>query len=601
MTARKLVEQVLGPPMTRKIWSSDYRHVIPVSMQLFDLSAVFPAVFYMFRFGHRRGKGSFVEVFGKGFGTPAQRRRSVTVEVIADKLAGGSTGKFSGFEGKASRAILGDLLLCYCLDNARYSLGRDKQVQRVAPAHYMSSWIDLPESVANLRHVPEMIVALLANQDDDPWVRWTPKSKRGATSFPVGEEIRRNVLLRPFAQGISLKGTLPDDYAADRFDGRGKPIGIDQLLMIRLAQRMGNAPAKSKPKSSIPNRLSIAAKATRQFSEDVRKYLRAYADRTPRQSLLETLECCLAVGLTSVISSIVQIMDEWGESGDVDGDKRPCDIFVDCSAGADAKLRALAEQSMEEFMRRARRLVLHFMALRLLDYRVSVDFKMKKDFKVNELKSAPNATEWINFLADILHGRHEKSAHIMSWFSLKPDELAEAIGGDYPDVADLASDQSIANPVIRLAEGLAALQGRRAQIRLEELIDSSLLINRPNGLARKRKSQRTVAGARRTIVLRSTVFTDAALEYLVHLLLLRSGDEIGVRKWFSFNDFIKTVQQCYGFCVDRSPGGMNISNDLLQRNRSFLDRRLRDLGLLVSVNDAEAMKRLTPRFKVSEG
>ena len=42
---------------------------------------------------------------------------------------------------------------------------------------------------------------------------------------------------------------------------------------------------------------------------------------------------------------------------------------------------------------------------------------------------------------------------------------------------------------------------------------------------------------------------------------------------------------------------MTISNELLQRNRTILERRLRDLGLLVGVNDAEAMKRLKPRFE----
>jgi hypothetical protein len=41
---------------------------------------------------------------------------------------------------------------------------------------------------------------------------------------------------------------------------------------------------------------------------------------------------------------------------------------------------------------------------------------------------------------------------------------------------------------------------------------------------------------------------------------------------------------------------MTISNEHLQQNRRVLERRLRDLGLLVGVNDAEAMKHLMPRF-----
>jgi hypothetical protein len=44
---------------------------------------------------------------------------------------------------------------------------------------------------------------------------------------------------------------------------------------------------------------------------------------------------------------------------------------------------------------------------------------------------------------------------------------------------------------------------------------------------------------------------------------------------------------------------MTISNELLRANRAILERRLRDLGLLVGVNDAEAMKRLHPRFELA--
>jgi hypothetical protein len=56
------------------------------------------------------------------------------------------------------------------------------------------------------------------------------------------------------------------------------------------------------------------------------------------------------------------------------------------------------------------------------------------------------------------------------------------------------------------------------------------------------------------------------------------------------------IEDRYGFCVDTAPPGMAISNDLLRANRAILERRLRDLGLLVGVNDAEAMKHLRPRF-----
>ena len=50
----------------------------------------------------------------------------------------------------------------------------------------------------------------------------------------------------------------------------------------------------------------------------------------------------------------------------------------------------------------------------------------------------------------------------------------------------------------------------------------------------------------------------------------------------------------------RAPSGLPVSRSLLQRNRDVLERRLRDLGLLVGVNDAESMKRLRPLFERAE-
>ena len=118
---RLLVEEVLARDMTREIWSGNYDKALPVSVQDFELSAVLPAVFYMFRFGHRRGVGKFLKTYGSNSGTLSQRRRSATIERIAEKLAG--TDDLHGFGGEAEKAILGDLLLCFCLENVRRRLG----------------------------------------------------------------------------------------------------------------------------------------------------------------------------------------------------------------------------------------------------------------------------------------------------------------------------------------------------------------------------------------------------------------------------------------------------------------------------------------------
>lgn len=90
---------------------------------------------------------------------------------------------------------------------------------------------------------------------------------------------------------------------------------------------------------------------------------------------------------------------------------------------------------------------------------------------------------------------------------------------------------------------------------------------------------------------------------ILHLYDLSAGDDVlkggnrsGART-LSLKAFVHVLHNRYGLCVDMAPPGMTISNDLLQANRAILERRLRDLGLLAGVNDAEAMKRLKPRFE----
>jgi len=65
----------------------------------------------------------------------------------------------------------------------------------------------------------------------------------------------------------------------------------------------------------------------------------------------------------------------------------------------------------------------------------------------------------------------------------------------------------------------------------------------------------------------------------------------------AFADFVRVLHGQYGFCIDQAPHGTAVSNELLQWNRAALERRLRDLGLLVGVNDAESMKHVYPRFQ----
>jgi hypothetical protein len=579
--------------MTREIWTGNYDKVLPISVQDFDLTAVLPAVFYMFRFGQRRGKGRFLETFGASTGTTKERKQAATIGQIAGKLA--KDGGFEGFDTEIGRAVLGDLLLCFCLENARHALGRDEQVQRVAPAHYMASWVDLPESVAHLRYIPEMIVAMLANQKGE-YVQQNHEGDR--TWFAVGRGFENNVLLRAFHQGVTRRGEL-GSRTSDRFED-DSPVGLDQLLMIRLAQQLKAAPDKLRGAEGerISNQRPIAEKAAREFSEDIRRFVRSYAEAIPRHAFVELLESCIAVGMTTILTSVVEILFDWAESGEIQKicNQRSTSLFVDSSNGVNRQLRALAEQSMDDFMRRIERFPVILMALRLLDRGARYDPKIK----TLGIETRPNATAWLNILGELVQNRRDEARVVLYDLERKTAELAEKLEEDYSECAQLLRNiQTQPNPVWRLAESLTALQGREnTQSNLIKLVDATLLIQRPNGLAMRRTATRNVAvmGARKRRELRSIVLTDSVLDYLVHLHVLPGGNRQGVRS-LSFKEFVQTLRWRYGFCVDESPPGMTISNELLQANRGVLERRLRDLGLLVGVNDAETMKRLRPRFE----
>lgn len=253
---------------------------------------------------------------------------------------------------------------------------------------------------------------------------------------------------------------------------------------------------------------------------------------------------------------------------------------------------------MDDLTRRMERLPETLMVLRLLDYHA------KHDRKISSSPKKPIATDWVNLLGDLLHQRQERQPQApLIHYSIDQDtsKLAEELNADYPEVASALRNAEIQpNAAWRLAHGLTRLMGPAlVQRHFSSFIDSTLMTDRPNGIAVKRKTSRGAQSGRRRDV-RSLALTDPALEYLVHVHLLPNGNKAGVRT-LSFREFVNTLRERYGFYVDVIPPGMSVSNELLLTNRAALERRLRDLGLLAGVNDAETMKRLRPRFRPRRG
>jgi len=183
-----------------------------------------------------------------------------------------------------------------------------------------------------------MIVAMLADQGG---FNVEHNAEGDKTWFAVGRGFEHNLLLKVFHKGVFREGQL-GSRTSDRFDETVK-LGIDQLLMIRLAQELGEAPDKLRGKESggdrISNQRPIAERAARHFSEDLRHFVRGYAGVIPRHTFVEMLEACMAIGLTTILTSIVELLFEWVDTGTIRqrSEQTPATILVDCSNGIDRR------------------------------------------------------------------------------------------------------------------------------------------------------------------------------------------------------------------------------------------------------------------------
>ena len=594
---KTIVEDVLSNKITKELWTGNYLPILPFTPNGFDLDAILPAVFYMFRSGKRRGKGTFQETYGDA-AKRVGRGGNVSVENVAELLAS-TEDQFIGFAGSIERALLGDALLAFCLENRGHEVGRDEPVQRVLPTHYFSSWIDLPVTIVNLRYVPEAIVSLLVNQKGGTTIDLTSERTRFMLVDSTAD-IEFNDLLRPFAQGLAI-GQRSSDLHSDDFSESCEEVGLDQLLTIRTARRCGQRPAKLRATKDegdlIANRRPVAGHAAAVMRQDLQVFLQSYGTMVPRKTLLPMLEAALALGLTNILLSTCRAVFEWERSGVLPqlSDQKPWELLLDCTSGADHHVRRLAEESFADLQRRYDRVPVIMMCLRVLDVHARYEIE-----DAEELRLSPDATNWINLLGGLFHGRHQESSSLAKDIRKDCRKLSDALSeqDETPAAVALLNNEDM-HPAWRLAEALVTLMGLRNQeSHFRKCLDSCLLMDSPHGLARKRPvvGKHTESGRRRTTEARSMVLTNSVLDFLVHRHLRKAAKGKGP-KTLSFQEFLDVIRRNYGLCVDHAPEGMSVPTDLLVRNRSILEKRLRDLGLLIGVNDAESMKRLRPRFK----
>jgi hypothetical protein len=583
MSAREIVESVFTEPLAEKIWTANTMAVLPFTPQNVAIGSVLPAVFFMCRRGYRRGKGRFEEAFA-----PAEDARA-TIASVAIRLAQDQE-YFPGFDKPVQRDILGDLLLCDALENKGHAEGHTTEVVRAFPVHFFSSWLDLPKSVSHMRFVPEMLVSLLANQNDG--LKLKPGSQAGP--FPVGTSPQTNLLFKIFARGVQF-GDNPVDLRADRID-ENADLSIEELLMVRVAQVCGEAPetmhATRGAVADIQNFWPIARRANDVIREDVITFLEHYGTVIPSRSIAPMLEALIGLSIAHASLASFSIAVAWDTDGRCPeiAAQSPAPLFVDASCGNNSLLRDLSEQSYEEIVRLIDQATISLAQIRILDA-ISRDDPDLQQFK----PAGPDNSNWLNLLADVRNNRHETSALALRDLKLKLNRLAEQLteAGIEPDAVDiLRASGANQRPVHTIAEAVCAMMGEKI-LRHHYLafLDSCLMVNEAHGLGRKRRVSRSLGGRKRKMMdLRSIILSNTVLEALVHLHLAARQRNL------SFADFIRILRERYGLWVDEAPPGVPASREDLLTNRASLERRLRDLGLLVGVNDAEFMKHLRPRF-----
>ena len=238
---------------------------------------------------------------------------------------------------------------------------------------------------------------------------------------------------------------------------------------------------------------------------------------------------------------------------------------------ADHELRRVAEESMDDLLRRYDRVPVIMMCLRVLDAEARYESEIEN---ADDLRKNPDGSDWINLLGDLFHGRHDESQNVQRNARKLCRRLAEELERQDEGThvcGILKSDQ--VNPVWRLADALITLMTRNNQNKnYNKALDSCLMLNQPHGVARKRQiSNRGVGpGGRRTSDARSAVLSNTMLDFLVHRYLRKSAKGRKSTS-LSFQQFLRVLRTQYG-TVRRSVSWRNVDSVRNSPQKSQISR-----------------------------
>lgn len=586
MSQRQAFTDALGKDMAGLLWTANTLQIYPATLQDFSVGSLLPAVIYMFRRGFRRGQGGFATKF-----SPSGLRPDIWC--VAGCLS--QMNRFEGFESEVAKDILGDLLLVDSLENKGGAEGQRSEVRRAFPVHFYASWLDLPPKITDLRFVPEMIVAILANQKNTVHVAISEKE-----DFSVQENPSKNPLLKVFSKGVIYGGNAGklSGNEADQINESAN-FSVEEWLMVQLGRACGQAPERVSKKGGEPSisaNQPLARQAASVFRDDMAGLLMTFGTTIPRRGLSSMLECLIGLGIWHTYLASLNTVVYWERHRKLpeNGTCGPFQMLADASSGSDTRLRDLAEASGSEFQKFINEATVALAVFRVMDAAA----RFNEDLESYAPK--PGETrEWLDLLGSVRNSIHPDSAPVI--YSLKEkckillrnlkieDEESECC-------RVLQTSLVKEDPARALAESLAFAMGTRLlQRNYFTFADSAGMVSEPHGLIKKRKtSRRSDSGKTQRGEARSVVLSNALLDTVVHTLVSKHQAHA------SFRDLLNALKFDYGILIDEAPQGVAADLNELHRNRDILEKRLRDLGLLVGVNDAESMKRLRPRYNSSE-
>lgn len=561
-----------------------------------------PAVLYMLRWRGRRGQGRFVATFATAHGDPG----AITTLDIADKLLA-TTDSFSSdstISQTTQRTIVANLLSGLCFDNRKSIPGVDQPIQRVYPVHYLASKFDLPDRVSNLRGVPELTVGVLTSYGAHKTVHdGRPGLLRSVR--PEFDTVLTRLLLSIYAGAVAVNEedirnatnhANPNEVLDEE---QATSLGIDQLLLVRASECLDRFPlSQGSSGQSWQPRLPVTERQNRVWERDLRDFLRYFAADLHRATLNRSIEAIIGVNLFATLTSFCNMMNQWLDNGAVlsENQQRPLKVLVDCSGGKDRALRDHAEASFSSVRNRYLASALPIKVFQLIS--AFAENSKGEDFPTVDTSSPADVLRAAGEVlqrktGQRIHDRLEYASDDLRNLLLQdPESEALAIGLANP------SD----SPVMSLARTIIAMMGpKTVEGKMSTLLESALGTEgaRGTGMLAKRNTQRSRDGSTRAFRLeRSVRMADSVLETLAHRLLVDrrylSQGRLTVR------DFITELSERYGFCIDEIDD-FPVDTELLRRNREYFEERLRALGLLEGVNDAENMKRIRSRYKQSDG